>query len=40
MALALHARGLFSWNEWAAALADEIKRILAVRHAARLAHPA
>ena len=25
MALALHARGLFSWNEWAAALADEIK---------------
>ena len=26
MALALHARGLFTWNEWAAALADEIKR--------------
>jgi len=26
MALALHARGLFSWNEWAAALAVEIKR--------------
>ena len=26
MALALHARGLFSWNEWAAALAAEIKR--------------
>ena len=26
MALALHARGLFSWNEWAAALADQIKR--------------
>ena len=26
MALALHARGLFSWNEWAAALAEEIKR--------------
>jgi nitrile hydratase accessory protein len=26
MALALHARGLFSWNEWAAALAQEIKR--------------
>ena len=26
MALALHARGLFSWNEWAAALADEVKR--------------
>jgi nitrile hydratase accessory protein len=26
MALALHARGLFNWNEWAATLADEIKR--------------
>jgi nitrile hydratase accessory protein len=26
MALALHARGLFTWPEWAAALADEIKR--------------
>ena len=26
MALALHARGLFTWNEWAAALADEITR--------------
>jgi nitrile hydratase accessory protein len=26
MALALHARGLFTWGEWAAALADEIKR--------------
>ena len=26
MALALHARGLFSWNEWATALAAEIKR--------------
>jgi nitrile hydratase accessory protein len=26
MALALHERGLFSWNEWAATLADEIKR--------------
>ena len=26
MALALHGRGLFSWNEWAATLADEIKR--------------
>ena len=26
MALALHARGLFSWNEWAAALAQEIRR--------------
>ena len=25
MALALHGRGLFTWNEWAAALADEIK---------------
>jgi nitrile hydratase accessory protein len=26
MALALHARGLFTWNEWAAVLANEIKR--------------
>jgi nitrile hydratase accessory protein len=26
MALALHARGLFTWREWAATLADEIKR--------------
>src|ERR1700709_2738848 len=26
MAVALNARGLFSWTEWAAALADEIKR--------------
>jgi nitrile hydratase accessory protein len=26
MALALHERGVFSWSEWAAALADEIKR--------------
>jgi nitrile hydratase accessory protein len=26
MALALHARGLFSWNEWAQTLAGEIKR--------------
>jgi nitrile hydratase accessory protein len=26
MALALHARGLFTWQEWAATLADEIKR--------------
>jgi nitrile hydratase accessory protein len=26
MALALHARGLFTWNEWAAALANEISR--------------
>jgi nitrile hydratase accessory protein len=25
MALTLHKRGLFTWNEWAAALADEIK---------------
>src|SRR5436853_4657142 len=26
MALALHERGVFTWPEWAAALADEIKR--------------
>ena len=26
MALALHARGLFTWREWAASLANEIKR--------------
>jgi nitrile hydratase accessory protein len=26
MALALHQRGLFTWSEWAATLADEIKR--------------
>jgi nitrile hydratase accessory protein len=26
MALALHKRGLFTWTEWAAALANEIKR--------------
>jgi nitrile hydratase accessory protein len=26
MALALHARGLFTWSEWAASLTDEIKR--------------
>jgi nitrile hydratase accessory protein len=26
MALALHGRGLFSWSEWAAALADQIRR--------------
>jgi nitrile hydratase accessory protein len=26
MAVALHQRGLFTWPEWAAALADEIKR--------------
>jgi nitrile hydratase accessory protein len=26
MALALHERGLFTWNEWAMTLADEISR--------------
>src|SRR3954447_25642178 len=26
MAVTLHARGLFTWNEWAAELAQEIKR--------------
>jgi nitrile hydratase accessory protein len=26
MAVTLHARGLFTWKEWAAALADEIRR--------------
>jgi len=26
MALALHERGLFTWNEWASTLADEISR--------------
>jgi nitrile hydratase accessory protein len=26
MALALHERGLFAWPEWAATLADEIRR--------------
>jgi nitrile hydratase accessory protein len=26
MALTLHERGLFTWTEWAAALANEIKR--------------
>ena len=26
MALALHQRGLFTWPEWAATLADEIRR--------------
>jgi nitrile hydratase accessory protein len=26
MALSLHERGLFTWNEWAAALARQIKR--------------
>jgi nitrile hydratase accessory protein len=26
MALTLHERGVFTWSEWAAALADEIRR--------------
>ncbi|MBS0247214.1 MAG: nitrile hydratase accessory protein [Proteobacteria bacterium] len=26
IALALHERGVFTWNEWAATLGDEIKR--------------
>jgi nitrile hydratase accessory protein len=26
MTVALHRRGLFAWNEWAAALAEEIRR--------------
>src|SRR3954466_10021694 len=26
MAVALHARGLFTWPEWAASLADQIRR--------------
>ena len=26
MALALHERGVFTWSEWAATLAEEIKR--------------
>lgn len=26
MTLTLHARGVFTWSEWAAALSDEIKR--------------
>ena len=26
IALALHERGVFTWNEWAATLSDEIKR--------------
>jgi len=30
MALALHERGLFTWSEWAAMLADEIKRAQAL----------
>jgi nitrile hydratase accessory protein len=30
MALALHARGLFTWPEWAAMLGEEIKRAQAL----------
>src|SRR5262249_42110328 len=30
MALALHERGLFTWNEWAATLGEEIKRAQAL----------
>jgi nitrile hydratase accessory protein len=30
MTLALHARGLFTWPEWAATLGEEIKRAQAV----------
>jgi nitrile hydratase accessory protein len=30
IAVALHERGLFTWREWAATLADEIKRAQAV----------
>jgi nitrile hydratase accessory protein len=30
MALTLHERGLFTWTEWAATLADEIKRAQAL----------
>ena len=30
IALALHERGLFTWTEWAAALADEIKQAQAL----------
>lgn len=30
MAVALHERGLFTWSEWAAALAAEIKRAQAL----------
>jgi nitrile hydratase accessory protein len=26
MALSMHQRGVFTWNEWAATLSDEIKR--------------
>ena len=29
MALTLHERGVFTWTEWAAALADQIKRVQA-----------
>ena len=29
MALALHARGLFTWPEWAAMLTEEIRRVQA-----------
>ena len=32
MALALHERGLFTWPEWAATLADEIKRAQQAGH--------
>jgi nitrile hydratase accessory protein len=30
MAVSLHQRGLFTWSEWAAILADEIKRAQAM----------
>ena len=33
MALALHERGVFTWPEWAATLADEITRAQAVAFA-------
>ena len=39
MALALHARGLFTWNEWAAALASEVSDTSGVTVAAN-ARPA
>ena len=32
MALTLHERGVFTWPEWATALADEIKRAQAAGH--------
>ncbi len=35
LALGLHARGLFTWNEWAAALADEIRKAQAAGDADR-----